>query len=102
MQRADQTLTLADYEALGDGVRSGLAVAVARRADTTLRRFNTAQSTSDRGRSCRVVRQYRLWKSARMFVALRPSETDASDKWSRVRRARNWRPVFQDSRTMNG
>jgi WD40 repeat protein len=42
--RIDQTLTLADYEALGDGDRSGLAVAVARRADATLRRFNAAQT----------------------------------------------------------
>ncbi|HEX7941662.1 MAG TPA: WD40 repeat domain-containing protein [Gemmatimonadaceae bacterium] len=42
--RADQTLTLADYQALGDGVRSGLAVALARRADATLQRFNTAQT----------------------------------------------------------
>jgi hypothetical protein len=40
----DQTLTLADYEALGDGDRSGLAVALARRADATLRRFNAAQT----------------------------------------------------------
>jgi hypothetical protein len=42
-QRADQTLTLADYQALGDGDRSGLAVALARRADATLRRFTPAQ-----------------------------------------------------------
>jgi CHAT domain len=42
-QRADQTLTLATYEALGDGDRSGLAVALARRADATLRRFTPAQ-----------------------------------------------------------
>jgi hypothetical protein len=40
----DQTLTLADYEALGEGDRSGLAVALARRADATLRRFNPAQT----------------------------------------------------------
>jgi hypothetical protein len=42
--RSDQTLTLADYAALGDGERSGLAVALARRADATLRRFNAAQT----------------------------------------------------------
>jgi WD40 repeat protein len=42
--RADQTLTLAGYQALGDGVRSGLAVALARRADATLQRFNAAQT----------------------------------------------------------
>jgi hypothetical protein len=40
----DQTLTLTDYEALGDGDRSGLAVALARRADAALRRFNPAQA----------------------------------------------------------
>jgi WD40 repeat protein len=42
--RTDQTLTLAGYEALGDNQRSGLAVALARRADATLRRFNAAQT----------------------------------------------------------
>jgi len=42
-ERADQTLTLADYEALGDGDRSGLAVALARRAEATLRRFTQPQ-----------------------------------------------------------
>jgi WD40 repeat protein len=41
--RADQTLTQADYQALGDGVRSGLAVALARRADAILQRFTAAQ-----------------------------------------------------------
>src|SRR5204863_503533 len=38
-----QTLTLAEYQALGDGVRSGLAVALARRADAALQRFTAAQ-----------------------------------------------------------
>jgi hypothetical protein len=42
--RAGQTLTLVDYQALGDGVRSGLAVALARRADAILQRFNAAQT----------------------------------------------------------
>jgi hypothetical protein len=42
--RTDQTLTLRSYEVLGDGVRNGLAVALARRADATLHRFNTAQT----------------------------------------------------------
>ncbi len=41
--RVGQTLTLADYRALGDGVRSGLAVALARRADATLWQFTSAQ-----------------------------------------------------------
>ncbi len=41
--RIDQTLTLAGYLALGDGVRSGLAVAIARRADATLRRLSPEQ-----------------------------------------------------------
>jgi conflict system STAND superfamily ATPase/CHAT domain-containing protein len=40
----DQTLTLANYEALGDGARNGLAVALARRADATLRRFTSPQT----------------------------------------------------------
>jgi len=43
-KRVAQTFTLADYEALGDGVRSGLAVAVARRADVTLRQFSATQA----------------------------------------------------------
>ena len=42
--RTDQTLTLANYEALGDGERSGLAVALARRADATLRRLDPART----------------------------------------------------------
>jgi hypothetical protein len=36
-QRQDQTLTLDDYQALGDGERSGLAIALAHRADAALR-----------------------------------------------------------------
>ncbi len=36
-RRRLRLLTLADYEALGDGGRSGLAVAIARRADATVR-----------------------------------------------------------------
>ena len=43
-KRTDQVLTLNDYLALGDGERSGLAVALARRADATLRRFSVAQA----------------------------------------------------------
>src|SRR6185503_7821801 len=43
-KRADQTLTLSAYQALGDRGRSGLAVAVARRADATLRTFTDAQT----------------------------------------------------------
>jgi hypothetical protein len=42
--RTDQTLTLADYQALGEGERSGLSVALAPRAEATLRRFDTAQT----------------------------------------------------------
>jgi hypothetical protein len=42
--RVDQTLTLTDYQKLGDGVRSGLAVALARRADATLSQFIAAQA----------------------------------------------------------
>jgi hypothetical protein len=43
-KRTEQVLTLAHYLALGDGERSGLAVALARRADATLRRFTVAQA----------------------------------------------------------
>jgi len=53
--RADQTLMLADYEALGDGERSGLAVALARRADATLRRLNAAQTASARRILLRLI-----------------------------------------------
>ena len=53
--RADQALMLADYEALGDGERSGLAVALARRADATLRRFNAAQTDIARRISLRLI-----------------------------------------------
>jgi Novel STAND NTPase 1 len=42
--RADQTLTLAGYEALGAGEHSGLSVALARRAEATMRRFDAAQT----------------------------------------------------------
>ena len=41
--RVEQMLTLADYQALGDGERNGLAVALARRADATLRQFAPAE-----------------------------------------------------------
>jgi hypothetical protein len=54
-QRADQTLTLADYQALGDGKRSGLAVALARRADATVRRLTEAQTAIARRISLRLV-----------------------------------------------
>src|SRR6185295_12865792 len=43
-RRTSQTITLADYHALGDGVRSGLGIALARRADATLRRFSASQT----------------------------------------------------------
>jgi CHAT domain/WD domain, G-beta repeat len=43
-KRVDQTLTLADYEVLGDGQRHGLAVTLSRRADATLRNFSAAQT----------------------------------------------------------
>ncbi|HEX7841127.1 MAG TPA: CHAT domain-containing protein, partial [Kofleriaceae bacterium] len=41
-QRQDQTLTLEDYQALGDGERSGLAIALAHRADAALRPLTPA------------------------------------------------------------
>ncbi|HEX7840729.1 MAG TPA: hypothetical protein VF469_24800, partial [Kofleriaceae bacterium] len=54
-KRVDQRLTLADYQALGDGEQSGLAVALARRADATLRRFNAAQMDIARRISLRLI-----------------------------------------------
>lgn len=41
--RTDQSLTLEDYAKLGDGAHSGLAVALARRADATIRPLSAAQ-----------------------------------------------------------
>src|SRR6185503_14990882 len=54
-KRVDKVLTLADYDALGDGARSGLAVAVARRADATLRRFNATQTSIARRILLRLI-----------------------------------------------
>ncbi len=42
-RRRDQRLTLADYMALADGTRSGLAVALSRTADATLRALDPAR-----------------------------------------------------------
>jgi WD40 repeat protein len=54
-RRTGQTITLADYHALGDGERSGLAVALARRADAILRRFSAAQTDIARRILLRLV-----------------------------------------------
>jgi len=54
-QRADQTLTLANYHALGDDDRSGLAVALSRRADATLRRFTSDQTAIARRILLRLI-----------------------------------------------
>ena len=54
-KRVNQTVTLADYRALGDGERSGLAVALARRADATLRRFTAPQTDIARRILLRLV-----------------------------------------------
>jgi hypothetical protein len=53
--RAEQRLTLADYEALGDGHRSGLAVALSRRADATLRVLEPSQEQIVRRIMLRLV-----------------------------------------------
>jgi predicted NACHT family NTPase len=45
----------ADYQALGDGDRSGLAVALSRRADATLRRFNAAETNVARRIMLRLI-----------------------------------------------
>jgi len=47
-RRRDQTLALADYEALGVRDRSGLAVALSRRADATLRALTPVQEVMAR------------------------------------------------------
>jgi WD40 repeat protein len=51
----DQTLTLADYQALGDGERNGLAVTLARRADATLRQFAPAEAAIARRILLRLI-----------------------------------------------
>ncbi len=54
-KRVEQALCLADYQTLGDGDRSGLAVSVARRADATLRRFTPAQIATARRILIRLI-----------------------------------------------
>jgi CHAT domain len=54
-QRQGQTLTLADYQVLGDHERSGLAVALSRRADATLRALTHAQEAIARRIFLRLV-----------------------------------------------
>jgi len=51
-RRQGQTLTLTDYKALGDRDRSGLAVALARRADATLRALTRRRRRSPAGSCC--------------------------------------------------
>ncbi|HEX7837192.1 MAG TPA: CHAT domain-containing protein, partial [Kofleriaceae bacterium] len=54
-RRQGQTLTLADYQALGEGDRSGLAVALARRADAVLRPLTSAQEAIARRILLRLI-----------------------------------------------
>jgi hypothetical protein len=54
-QRQDQTLTLDDYQALGDGERSGLAIALAHRADAALRPLTPAQKALARRILLRLI-----------------------------------------------
>jgi WD40 repeat protein len=54
-RRQGQTLTLADYEALGDRDRSGLAIALSRRADALLRDLTRAQETIARRILLRLI-----------------------------------------------
>jgi WD40 repeat protein len=54
-QRQAQLLTLADYQALGDGGQSGLAIALSRRADATLRTLTLAQEAIARRILLRLV-----------------------------------------------
>jgi WD40 repeat protein len=54
-RRQGQALTLADYQALGTGGRNGLAVALSRHADTTLRALPPAQERIARRILLRLV-----------------------------------------------
>ncbi|HWO25005.1 MAG TPA: CHAT domain-containing protein, partial [Kofleriaceae bacterium] len=54
-RRQGQTLTLADYQALGDRDRSGLAVALSRRADALLRDLTRAQEAIARRILLRLI-----------------------------------------------
>ncbi len=54
-RRQDRTLALADYQQLGDRDRSGLAVALARRADATLRALPPTQEAIARRILLRLV-----------------------------------------------
>ncbi|HEX2690818.1 MAG TPA: TIR domain-containing protein, partial [Kofleriaceae bacterium] len=54
-RRRLQLLTLADYQALGDAARSGLAIAIARRADATLRALPPAHAAIARRILLRLV-----------------------------------------------
>jgi hypothetical protein len=54
-RREDQTLTLAAYQAVGDGDRSGLAMALSRRADAALRALTAEQEAIARRILLRLV-----------------------------------------------
>ncbi|HET7499920.1 MAG TPA: CHAT domain-containing protein [Kofleriaceae bacterium] len=54
-KRTDQILTLAHYLALGDGERSGLAVAIARWADATMRRLTEVETAIARRILLRMI-----------------------------------------------
>jgi hypothetical protein len=54
-RRQGQPLRLADYEVLGDGPRSGLAVALSRRADVLLRELSAAQESVTRRILLRLI-----------------------------------------------
>jgi serine phosphatase RsbU (regulator of sigma subunit)/nucleoside phosphorylase len=54
-RRQGQALTLADYQSLGDADRSGLAVALSRRADATLRALTSEQESIARRILLRLV-----------------------------------------------
>jgi hypothetical protein len=54
-RQRQRLLTVADYQALGDGGRSGLAVAISHRADATLRKLTSPQQTIARRILLRLV-----------------------------------------------
>ncbi len=83
-RRQGQTLTLADYQALGEGDRSGLAVALARRADAVLRPLpprrrpslaGSCSGSSALARGARTPGGSNRARSCSRAVTMRPTST---------------------------
>ncbi len=81
-RQRQRMLALADYEALGDSGRSGLAVAIAHRADATLRKLTSPQQTIARRILLRLVSFGEGRSDTRRqqsLTALRASDDGAGD-----------------------